>query len=67
MTVEIVTPEPEAEVEKKAGLFGRLVQRVKGSLSAINQHCESVEQAKAACDRENTVKHGKDWVNRCCG
>jgi hypothetical protein len=37
------------------------------SLSAMNDYCETVEKAKAASERENIAKHGKDWVNRCCG
>ena len=56
-----------AEPRHAPGWFGRLLARVKGALSAANAHCQSVEQAKEAAERENLKKHGKDWVNRCCG
>jgi hypothetical protein len=49
------------------GPIGRLVARLRRKLQAIDRHCCAVEQAKEAGERENTLKHGKDWVNRCCG
>ncbi len=56
-----------AEIAKEQGLFARLKARLKRVMSAVDQHCESVEKAKEACERQNLEKHGKDWVNRCCG
>ncbi|MTJ83381.1 MAG: hypothetical protein F8N37_20525 [Telmatospirillum sp.] len=58
---------PAAPEGEKRGLVARLTDNVKKSLSAVVQHCDAVEQAKAAGERENTLKLGKDWVNRCCG
>ena len=48
------------------------IERIQASLDRFGERFlqrvfTPVEQAKAACDRENLKKHGKDWVNRCCG
>jgi hypothetical protein len=61
------TPDRQADIEPEQGLFARLKARVRGWLSAVDAHCEAVEQSKEACERQNLEKHGKDWVNRCCG
>jgi hypothetical protein len=57
----------QTDEESKPGLIGKLKKKVQNSLSAMNQHCDAVEQAKAVGDRENIKKYGKDWINRCCG
>jgi hypothetical protein len=53
--------------EAPRGLIASLMARLRRMWSAVATHCEQVDAAKAACDRNNTLKHGKDWVNRCCG
>lgn len=60
-------PETEAEAKDKDTLLGKLAGKVRTTLTAMNEHADEVERAKAACDRENIKKYGKDWVNRCCG
>jgi len=67
MTVEVESSDSQTTAEEKPSLFTKIKDRVRGSLSAMNRHCEEIEKAKEACDRENLKKHGKDWVNRCCG
>ena len=67
MITNAATPGRQKEVELERGLFAGLKARVRAWLSAANDHCEAVEQAKEACERQNLEKHGKDWVNRCCG
>jgi hypothetical protein len=54
-------------VSHAPGPLGRLLGRLRRKLQAIDRHCCAVEQAKEAGERANTLKHGKDWVNRCCG
>jgi hypothetical protein len=53
-----------AASSKRARKWAAALRR---SLSAMNDYCETVEKAKEASERENIAKHGKDWVNRCCG
>ena len=53
--------------EVPRGPIASLVTWLRGMWSSVASHCEEVEAAKAACDRDNISKHGKDWVNRCCG
>jgi hypothetical protein len=67
MTTEFKASEQPIASGPAPGWFARLTTRLRRTLSAVNQHCEAVESAKAVCDRENTLKHGKDWTNRCCG
>ena len=67
MDTNITLPSGRASGRARPGFVARLVARLKRTLSAVNAHCQSVEEAKEACERENLQKHGKDWVNRCCG
>lgn len=68
MTAGDETPsDMQAKMDEVDGLFEQLKQRVLRLVSRVKTHCAEVEEAKAVCDRENTRKHGKDWVNRCCG
>lgn len=60
-------PESESESGQEQGLIGKWKGRLKRSMSAMSQNFEEIEQQKESCDRENIAKHGKDWVNRCCG
>jgi hypothetical protein len=60
-------PRPSERAGRAPGLVARLFARLRQALSAADAHCHSVEEAKEAAERENLKKHGKDWVNRCCG
>jgi hypothetical protein len=59
--------DPQLETAASRGRFRKWVAALRRSFSAMNDYCETVEKAKEASERENIAKHGKDWVNRCCG
>lgn len=65
----VVTAPPEKSIDKedKSRTQESLKDKIIKYFSKLNTHCREIEEAKAICDRENTAKHGKDWVNRCCG
>jgi hypothetical protein len=67
MTAPSARGSTHAQARPEGGLIARLAARLRQALAAADAHCRSVEQAKEACERENLKKHGKDWVNRCCG
>ena len=58
---------PDVEAGREQGLMGKWKGRLQRSMSAMSRNFEEIEQQKESCDRENIAKHGKDWVNRCCG
>lgn len=71
MTEKTDNPEtldvPDVEAGREQGLMGKWKGRLQRSMSAMSRNFEEIEQQKESCDRENIAKHGKDWVNRCCG
>ena len=71
MTEKTDNPEtldvPDVEAGREQGLMGKWKGRLQRSMSAMSRNFEEIEQQKESCARENIAKHGKDWVNRCCG